>query len=338
MEGHLYRSIFRYHEEFGHWFRSNHRLRFASDEPDKASYTVTTNSVGARTHRETGDRNPSRRRALFIGCSMTAGDGVTNRCRFSDLLEEKLPWVEGHNYALSGSGNDQQFLIHRAFADKVDPQVLVLSPFTGCAGRNGHSDRITCDPLTGTLVARAKPVFSLIDGKLDLGEFPVPRLTLMSDKPMGRQKAGDAAPAGWRSGVRKMIERLSPRQWVRRNWSPLNSLYGDADDPLYQLSKAILLETLRSSNAQHKFLMPLPAAQDIRSPRRANYMEFYREVADETDAHLIDVIQSLSKLPQRQRQALFFQADGHLSELGHLFVADILADALALVKGDSGGA
>ena len=66
---------------------------------------------------------------MFVGCSYTAGDGVSNNERFSDLLETIAADVQCHNYALSGSGQDQQTLIHKHFVPRIKPDVLILSPY-----------------------------------------------------------------------------------------------------------------------------------------------------------------------------------------------------------------
>ena len=88
-------------------------------------HLMETNSVGARCRHEIGPTGEAVK-ILFIGCSSAAGDNVSNLDRFSDVLEELIPRVVSHNYALSGSGHDQQLLIHREFASLIDPDVLVL--------------------------------------------------------------------------------------------------------------------------------------------------------------------------------------------------------------------
>ena len=42
------------------------------------------------------------------GDSFTAADGVSNRQRYSDLLEARLPGIEVYNFGLPGTGTDQQ--------------------------------------------------------------------------------------------------------------------------------------------------------------------------------------------------------------------------------------
>ena len=51
-------------------------------------------------------------RVLLFGDSQSAGEGMVNAHRYSDLLERAVPGLEVHNYAVSGTGTDQQYLTY----------------------------------------------------------------------------------------------------------------------------------------------------------------------------------------------------------------------------------
>ena len=145
-----HRATFRYHPRFGYFFRPNLRLWQLPHHETAPFYLISTNSVGARCYREPEPNiDDCGIKILFIGDSLAAGDSVSNRERFTDVLEQLLPGAESHNYGLSGTGHDQQLLIHREFAPLIDPDVLVLCPAIGCIGRNLLTDRLHYDPLTG---------------------------------------------------------------------------------------------------------------------------------------------------------------------------------------------
>ena len=161
-----YRPIFKYNSIWGYWFRENFYGRVPSMGLFHNYHTIQTNSVGARTTNDINLLEKDKKKIMFVGCSYTAGDGVSNKDRFSDIIEETIGDIRTHNYALPGSGNDQQHLIHNYFAPLINPDVLVLSPYVGCIGRNILKSRPTLDPLTNFIVQRPKPYFKIENDKL----------------------------------------------------------------------------------------------------------------------------------------------------------------------------
>jgi hypothetical protein len=71
-------------------------------EKNTSSYVIETNSVGARCFHEPTDTPSGYRKILFVGCSFTAGDGVANPSRFTDLLGTRFQHLHVHNYGLTG--------------------------------------------------------------------------------------------------------------------------------------------------------------------------------------------------------------------------------------------
>ena len=71
-------------------------------------YFFKTNSAGFRSNIEF-KKKKEKTRILFFGDSNTAGDGVANEFRFSDLLGRSLN-VEIFNYAVSGTGLTNSYL------------------------------------------------------------------------------------------------------------------------------------------------------------------------------------------------------------------------------------
>ena len=77
-----YKQIFKYHPKLGYWYRRKINLRIQSQSLDKHYYRIVTNKLGARCNHDNFTEK-KRKKILFIGCSYTAGDGVSNGFRFT---------------------------------------------------------------------------------------------------------------------------------------------------------------------------------------------------------------------------------------------------------------
>ena len=320
MESSRHRSVFKYHPQWGYQFRPGLYVRLAHQEPnnrhDRSSYVITTNYRGGRCRREPGD-DGGRMAVLFIGCSFTAGDGVSNRWRFSDLLEQARPDLACHNYALPGSGNDQQLLIHRQTAPLVKPRVLVLSPYVGCLGRNLDHGKYTWDPFSGSRIFRPKPFFELRGGELAPGNQPAPKVSLAQKAPPG---GGIIARA--KDAVRR---RLRPDDPGRPKG--VFAMYRHKASTGYRLTKAILAAALRESKAALKILMPLPHYPYIEQGWPPDYLDLFFETAAENGAAALDVLPAL-KAAGLGNPAGLRLSHNHYSEAGHEATADFLAGEL----------
>ena len=305
---HHYRAVFKFNEIWGHWFRENLSTRVPGSSLANGYYLVTTNSVGARSAREPVEVDDSTKtKVLFIGCSFTAGDGVCNQQRFSDLLEQKLGTVESHNFALSGSGNDQQLLIHEQFQPLIKPDILILSPFVGCLGRNMIGLRKAFDPLTGVTIFRPKPYFKLIDNDLRLANSPVPKRALHLSSTAGQEGTkvptwfGTSADVSSLARLKRVIKRMIGKQSFNTAAS-----YRDKNADIYKLGQAILTKTLLTSQATTKIVMPLPRFEDVFGSGSITYRDFYQEVADRTDSIFLDCIAAFKTSSKSELESFFF--------------------------------
>jgi hypothetical protein len=254
---------------------------------------------------------------LVVGCSFAAGDGVANETRFSDQLERLLPGVECHNYAVSGSGHDQQYLIHRRFAPLVRPDVLVVAPVVACIVRNLATSKASYDPFTGRVMALPKPYFVYENGALSLRNSPVPRISPPVDDP--------AKPASLRPP--HILARLRRRL---AGWAePYLAEYDEPDGLPYRLARDILCRLLEESAATVKVLAPLPGREYIMTGRRPNYLPLYQDVAARTCARSVDVLAAFRRVSVARQRALLLEHDGHYSSEGHRVVAEALASAVA---------
>jgi hypothetical protein len=285
-------------------------------------YLIVTNSNGARCRHEAElAAGPAKRRILFIGCSAAAGDNVSNKDRFSDLLEGMVDAIESHNYALSGSGHDQQLLIHREFAASLDPDVLVLCPSLACIGRNLLADRLHYDAVTGGSIRVPRPYFTLTaDGALQQHHNPVPKPTFRAHFD---PRFSTAVPS--RAGrVKDAIKTLMPQ----RPPEYLNHLYDDPQGAGYRLGHALLARILRESTAPVKLLAPLPDLNYAAHAEATNHHPFFSSVAAAGGAEFVDVAGFFRRLSERERSQGFFPHDGHYTRIGHEVIANGLAATL----------
>ena len=108
------RQLFQHHPVTGYYFVPGLRARIIHEA---GGYIVQTNSAGFRSkHEFRTAKDRGTKRILLFGDSFTAGDGVSNADRYSDLLETLAPGLEVFNYAIPGTGTDQQYLAYREFA------------------------------------------------------------------------------------------------------------------------------------------------------------------------------------------------------------------------------
>ncbi len=326
MESSRHRSIFKYHPRWGYQFRPRLYVRVAHFEPhnqrDRSSYVITSNARGGRTSHEPRPSPDGAVDLLWLGCSFTAGDGVSNQRRFSDLVEAGLAGLRCHNWALSGAGNDQQYLIHREIAPELNPQVLVVSPYVGCLGRDLVPGRESFDPFCRRRVYRPKPYFTLEGGELVLHNSPVPRVRFL-DRPLGEEsRRRSPACLG-----RRVLGRL--RRLASGPEPDLGELvhYRRRGGTAYRLTRAILGKTLAQSRARYKILAPLPHHPYFLGERPPDYLELFQEVARAGGARLWDVLPVFMAQEPEKREELIL-SHNHYSEKAHRLLADFFITRL----------
>jgi lysophospholipase L1-like esterase len=123
-----------YNKKFGFRFSPNTEETIVSEE---FKYTVKTNSLGFRS-KEIAIKEKDEYRVLLLGDSFFWGTGVDEQNTISAYLElfskrlhpSRLS-LSVYNYAVSGYNTNQQLLVLRSFAQKVQPDHVVLGFFPG---------------------------------------------------------------------------------------------------------------------------------------------------------------------------------------------------------------
>jgi len=317
------------------------------------SYLIRTNQLGFRSDREFSDRaKRGTYRALLFGDSQTAGDGVGNENRFSDLLEQELPDLEIYNYALSGTSIDQHFLIYNEHAS-VDHDLVIIAFYVEnilrvrCRVVKGRAEN-------GAEVFREKPFYQIAGDRLVLNNVPVRKQpwtaeTLPEELRPHVYSFGDANlvfrnQSRWHGRILKGLAPFGPlRRWLKlalarlRGFHPLGD-YDDPSDPSWQLLRKILVEwTSQSSKPVLLALIPLESAIDGLSDPR-NYQKRFSELAAETGCLVHDLLPDLKALSKDERRSLWSYKSGHLSTLGHRVIAHLMAPVIRHILTDTSSA
>ncbi|NKC15393.1 MAG: hypothetical protein GKR94_25320 [Gammaproteobacteria bacterium] len=330
-----------YHEQFGHLYVPALRARL----PHVGGYYhVRTNTLGFRSDREFVKPKGKKPRILVLGDSFAAGDGCDIESCFPTLIGDYLD-AEVYCYALSGSGPDQQLLMHEQLALDVEADLIVWAIAVHTIERIVAAFRPTFDPANGRHVLVPKPYFKLVDGELELNHVPVPR---------ERPEVSEAAAGEYEQGQLQapLLERiyLSPplrpvRMFIRDHlWSLKAGLrgsvyrmtgvqpYQDYENPQssgWQFMTRIMRRFKDKRGAIPVLVVPLPTYTYYSDNLRPVYHDLFDAAIDEQAGfHVYNVTAGLAPLSLRERDQCGLD-DGHYSEFGHAQIGRLLADEIA---------
>ena len=324
------RGIFQYHPVFGFHFVPGVRARVPHEA---GGYLVRANTAGFRSDREfTTEKGAGVFRVLLFGDSYTAGDGVSNGQRYSDLVETLLPGIEVYNYGLPGTGTDQHFLVYREVAASVDHDAIVIAVQVENIRRIVARYREFTDR-EGERIILAKPYFTIGEGGvLDLHNVPVPR------EPVSPDQLGDEAQFVDRGGelrfIRQALNKLGPavKSLVQAVAAP-DPLpgYARSDHPDWVLMRAILERWIASSDVP-VIIMPVPLYHHVEELARPDrYQARFAELAAPPRVSIHDPLPAFHAVPRDARRAFRFERDVHPTPAAHRVLAHSLAGALRAV-------
>jgi hypothetical protein len=297
-------------------------------------YLVKINQEGFRCNNEVTARKAKARRVLVFGDSYTAGDGVSNRKRYSDVLERTLDDTEVLNFGLSGSGTDQQLLIHRQYCATVDHDAVVIGVMVENIQRNVLKERTWFDEAGEPLLV-PKPWFELSDsGEPILMGVPVPQ----PHRPESGIRAADSGGAGRFPAIRGLVNLLGPKfkdlvQKITR-YQPFPE-YDSANSHAWRLMRAILEKWVGEVKAP-AIVFVIPFYQHVEmTASYENIRRRFDEFAKSSGASVYHVIDDLWAHPAQVRRSFRFRTDCHLTPLAHKTIGESLARAVASVFGKS---
>src|SRR5215467_11648911 len=118
-------QLFEYHPVIGYHFIPNLKTRL---EHEGGGYLVRVNNVGFRDEKDfQKEKAAGKFRVLLFGDSFTAGDGVSNKHRFGDVLQILIPNLEIYNFGLPGTGTDQHYLTYREIASAYEHDMVIIA-------------------------------------------------------------------------------------------------------------------------------------------------------------------------------------------------------------------
>lgn len=317
------RSLFEYHPVVGYRFIPGLKARI---DHEGGGYLLRTNASGFRSNREfEAAKPPGTNRVLLFGDSFTAGDGVSNNYRYSDLLEQLLPEVEIYNFGLPGTGTDQQLLIYEEFASHIEHDLVVISILAENIRRVAARYRHYKDA-DGSEFVLAKPYFEFRDEELLLRNVPCPKEPL-NERDV--QPRGDNTLGGrLEHRVRRVVNALGPgaKELIQRitRFQPLPG-YDRTDSPEWALLKAILQRWIDQCRAP-VVLCPLPIYQYVeQTASPVHFQERFAELHAPPEVRVHDPLPDYYTVPAKDRRTLRFEHDPHPTPAGHELIARSLA-------------
>ncbi len=300
------RQPFTFHPTIGWWHLPDFYARLALGQ---TYHDVQTNRHGMRDaigHERA--KKPGEKRITFLGDSYTAGDGVSNHERFSDIMAKRMPSRPVvMNFGLNSSGTDQQLLIAQHLALPFETDAIVWGICVENIARNLCNCRPSWDFSEHRTVYRPKPRIVLNGGKLAV-ETPA-----LTNRSLAQE---DLASGGW-------ID--FPHDYLAGGMG-VYDLYRDASAYPWQLMKAMILRLLEQRGETPVILVPLPMVDHYEGRAPAHYMERFLELhAPQERVFVVDVLPALLAAFARKKQPLRFPDDPHYTAAAHAVVGEVLA-------------
>ena len=322
------RQLYEYHPVLGYRYIPDLKARIAHEG---GGYLFRANETGFRSERPfVAQRTPGIQRVLFFGDSFTAGDGVANPQRYTDVLETRIGGLETYNFGLSSTGTDQQYLAWREFAQDIEHDAVVIAVFVENVRRVMARYRPHRDA-QGVERLYAKPYFTLDSGQLCLRQVPPPPEAVdLADLSQGERGAVDTG--GRFPLLRSVVTALGAREVVQRisHYQPLPE-YNAPDSAGWQLMRAILSRWI-AAQRRPVVLMPLPLPQHLDQVCDATaYQQRFAELAAELGCTLHDPLPALLACDPTTRRAFRWQHDIHFTPAGHQALAATLEPLLRVL-------
>jgi hypothetical protein len=325
-----HRQLMQHNPIYGYKFLPSLKMRV---EHEGGGYLIKTNREGFRCNSEVTPEQSKGKRILVFGDSYTAGDGVSNGKRYSEVLEKNLDDTEVLNFGLSGSGTDQQYLIYQQYAEKVEHDMVVIGVLVENIQRIVLESREWSDRDGQPLIV-PKPWYELSDAnELTLRGVPVP-----PPYSLNAERLGAKANAVSRFGaLRKLVNMFGPgfKDTIQRltRYQPLPE-YKTADSRGWRLMSAILGQWIAKSKVPVKIVV-LPVYQYVeKTASYADIRKRFDEFALSNNASVHHAVDDLWKYPASVRRTFRFKTDCHLTPLAHEVIGKSLAYMLVTEQGN----
>ena len=325
-----FRQVIQYDKKLGHKFVPNQTACF---KYGNGTYLIETDENGFRN-----TKNKARRGKIKIVClgdSFTAGDGVSNHQRFTDLLEQMYD-CEVINLAVSGYGIDQQVLAYEEFGRSIAHDLVLFTPFIEDINRNLLAAREGIDRVTGKIVEIPKPYFVLENGELTLKNQPVPKNRKESKGTI--LGSGNAAP-GTKSPIRilaykfkKAIVNLpqESKRWVRINVLNRTSYpqTEDLNSEAWKITTPIINRLKKLANGKQLIIFPLPSMKMVQRGETSKHLIAAFKSFEDANTRVFDLYPTLKIAHVPKQETVFLNICWHFSQSGHQLVANQIGQVL----------
>jgi len=321
----MHRQIYEHNPLIGYCLVPSVRARL---EHEGGSFLLRANQTGFRCdHEFTAKKKPDTFRVLLFGDSFAAGEGVSNGRRYSEILERLIPGLEVYNFALTGTGTDQQYLIFREFAADLEYDLVLISIWVENIRRNPAHYRVWSSHIAGQRFATGsaaaeeivvpKPYFVLEpDGSLRLEGVPVARPFAASELPASeREHIISQLP---RARLRRLVKLLRLEKLARRSrlYQPYPE-YDRPDDPGWILMKAILLRWVSDASSP-VIIHPIAPHHYVEGwASSVAFQTRFAELHDPPQVIVHDHLADLRRYSLDERRTFRFEQDRHLTASGH---------------------
>jgi hypothetical protein len=320
-------QLFQHHPVIGYTFIPNLKTRI---DHEGGGYLLRTNAAGFRCETEFQKKKADGKfRILLFGDSFTAGDAVSNKNRYGDLLESLLPNVEIYNFALPGTGSDQHYLVWREIASEYDHDLIVIAVQVENIRRIAAHHRLSITA-NGDQALFPKPYFELQNGEIELKGVPVSRDSISPDDlpESEREFVDQGGRMLWlRSLVNKVGGPVKDLAQRVSGYQPLPE-YTDPNGREWMLMKAILRKWIGEISSP-VIVMPIPLYQYVEETASPDaYRTRFAELADRPNVTLHDPLPDYHAVPRTERRAFRFETDIHPTPAHHRLLAESLAKAV----------
>lgn len=284
-----------------------------------------------------------KKRILFFGDSNTAADGVSNNDRYSDLLGKYFD-AEVFNYAISGTGTDQQYLTWKKYAKEVQADLIIIGSLVENIERNKVQFRETVDYFTKKRTLTSKPYYEIKDNNLKLNNSPVKKFDGNFDKidkkntqwliPLKQKGLYQAVNYIRKNNFFKYLdERYESQLTILRSFlvKSFYQPYKDYEKPQsegYKLSKKILESFIQEIKEKSipVILIPIPTYHYYFDGTKPVYKNFFKLFNNPNEnVFVMDPLKELRSVSSKDKQLLALRNDkSHFSKNGHLVIANYL--------------
>tara|TARA_B100000401_G_C52812092_1_gene724426 strand:+ start:596 stop:1543 length:948 start_codon:yes stop_codon:yes gene_type:complete len=303
-----YRQIFVYDPKIGYKFLPNLKVTIVGDSRDEMEdYKLVIDKFGYRNDLKdfSFNNNIYNVNNLFIGCSFTAGDGIINELRFTNLIGNS------YNAGLSGSCNIQQLSIAEDCSKFLNPKRLIFSPYIGCLSRNDLSCRSS--DFLFTRHKWHKPYFEMKDNKIAIRNLPVPPPSLDFNSEINK-KTSFSFKNLYQDFIYSKI--FSERSRIKVLIKPYkSSMHFDLCKKLYSDAKKLFPNS-------RLILAPIPHLEFLKyssSYEKSLIVNFFKSLSKDLNYEYFELI---SLMKNTNYEKLYYSIDGHLNKKGHLFLSE----------------